>query len=109
MVDLMKLDEKDKAIVFFSSKSGKYLIKEVVLHDKNTAALLVNAQKLADDLNAGRAPALPAQAQEKPLKLKFECLICNTKDIPAFKDKPKQMFLPCAKCGKWTNHKQTVV
>ena len=103
-MDLLKLEELDKVVVFYSIKAGKYAIKEVTLHDKNPAALLQRAQRLADDLNAGRAPVVQSEA---PKNQRFECSKCKSTIIPAFPDKPEEMLLFCPKCERWYKHKKT--
>lgn len=110
MVDLIKVEEKDKITVYFSTKAGKYYIKEINLHDKEPQRLLENAVKLVDDLNAGKTPqiaSVPAPREaNRPKDFRFVCGVCGRNEVRAFPDKPNTMLLPCAKCNKWTQHKQ---
>jgi len=103
-MDLMKFEELDKVTVFFSTKMAKYIIKEVSLHDKNPARLLERAQRLADDLNAGKKLAL--EVEERVKNQRFQCQKCKSTIIPAFPDKPEEMMLFCPKCSRWQNHKK---
>lgn len=93
MADL-KIDEKDKVVIRKNHKTGEFEIKELVIHDLDTAKLLKRANELLTQLKAGKLPYIETGV------LKFVCSGCDSK-VPGFENRPEEYYY-CAKCGKWT-------
>lgn len=98
MTDL-KIDEKDKVVIRKNHKTGEYQIKELVLHDINTANLLKQANNLLEQLKEGKIKVCESKT------LTASCIRCGN-TITTFENRPVKEFLPCPKCGVWTEHKK---
>jgi rRNA maturation protein Nop10 len=106
MTDL-KIDEKDKVVIRKNHKTGEYEVKEVVLHDVETADLLKRAYKILGDLKAGKLPMIIAEVEGGTLK--YKCDVCGLTQINSFNDMPDRNRLPCPRCAVWTWHNKVKV
>ena len=104
MGDFIKLSEQDKVVLRKDSKTGSWGIKEIVLHDKDTRALIERSNSVLAQLKQGKEPMIATKEVDETVKKKllFECEECGSK-FPAFDNTPAQRYY-CAKCGRWEYH-----
>jgi hypothetical protein len=98
------IGEKDRALIVYNRELKKYQVKELTLHDKNTAELLKRVSEFIATLNAGDIPKIVEVCAQD---VKYKCEECGLAQITAFSEHPERNRIPCYTCKKWTWHTKT--
>lgn len=100
------IGEKDRVLIWYDRARKAYCVKEIALHDKDTAELLKRVSEFIATLNAGDIPKIVEVCAQD---VKYKCEECGLAQITAFSEQPERYRIPCYSCKKWTWHTKTKV